>query len=68
MRYEITDHEWAAITPMLPNKPRGVKSTASFGCCDPGRLRGICRTFLDRTPPATIASSGGGGRASGAKL
>ena len=24
MRYEITDHEWAAITPMLPNKPRGV--------------------------------------------
>lgn len=24
MRYELTDHEWAAIRPMLPNKPRGV--------------------------------------------
>ena len=24
MRYELTDHEWAAIEPMLPNKPRGV--------------------------------------------
>jgi transposase len=24
MRYELTDHEWAAIKPMLPNKPRRV--------------------------------------------
>jgi transposase len=24
MRYELTDPEWAAIKPMLPNKPRGV--------------------------------------------
>src|SRR4249919_513655 len=24
MRYELTDHEWAAIRPLLPNKPRGV--------------------------------------------
>ena len=24
MRYELTDHEWTAIGPMLPNKPRGV--------------------------------------------
>jgi transposase len=24
MRFEITDHEWSAIEPMLPNKPRGV--------------------------------------------
>ena len=24
MRYELTDHEWAAIKSMLPNKPRGV--------------------------------------------
>ncbi len=24
MRYELTDHEWAAIKPLLPNKPRGV--------------------------------------------
>jgi transposase len=24
MRYELTDHEWIAIKPILPNKPRGV--------------------------------------------
>jgi transposase len=24
MRYELTDSEWAAIEPMLRNKPRGV--------------------------------------------
>ena len=24
MRYALTDYEWAAIKPMLPNKPRGV--------------------------------------------
>jgi transposase len=24
MRYQLTDHEWTAIKPMLPNKPRGV--------------------------------------------
>jgi transposase len=25
MRYELTDYEWAVISPMLPNKPRGVR-------------------------------------------
>src|SRR5262249_56988171 len=24
MRYELTDHEWTAIRPMLPNKSRGT--------------------------------------------
>ena len=24
MRYELSDNEWSAIKPMLPNKPRGV--------------------------------------------
>ena len=24
MRYELTDYEWPAIKPVLPNKPRGV--------------------------------------------
>lgn len=23
-RYELTDHEWSIIEPLLPNKPRGV--------------------------------------------
>ena len=24
MRYELSNEEWSAIKPMLPNKPRGV--------------------------------------------
>ena len=24
MRHQLTDHEWVAIKPMLPNKPRGL--------------------------------------------
>jgi transposase len=27
MRYELTNEEWTAIKPMLPNKPRGVSRT-----------------------------------------
>ena len=25
MRYELTEHEWTAIRPMLPNEPRGAR-------------------------------------------
>jgi transposase len=25
MRYKFSEHEWIAIKPMLPNKPRGVR-------------------------------------------
>src|SRR5947208_15165360 len=25
MRYDLSDYEWTAIKPMLPNKPRGVR-------------------------------------------
>jgi transposase len=25
MRYELNDHEWSAIKPMLPNKPHGAR-------------------------------------------
>jgi transposase len=32
MRYELTDHEWAAIKPMLPNKPRGVPRVNDRPC------------------------------------
>ena len=49
MRYELTDYEWAAIKPTLPNKPRGVPrvmtvacSTASFGRCVRARRGAIC--------------------------
>jgi transposase len=30
MRCELTDHEWTAIKPMLPNKPRGVAAAVQM--------------------------------------
>ena len=72
MRYELSDYEWTAIKPFLPNKPRGVPRVN-----DQGVLNGIFwvlrsgapwRDLPDNfgsTPPATIASSAGDGRASG---
>ena len=73
MRYELTDHEWKAIKPMLPNKPRGVprvndrrSSTASFGSYDRAHRGAICLRNLVRTRPATTASFAGGGLVSGA--
>jgi transposase len=72
MRYELTDHEWTAIKPFLPNKPRGVPRVN-----DRRVLNGIFwvlrsgapwRDLPDnfgRTPLATIASCAGDGRASG---
>jgi transposase len=72
MRYELGDYEWAAIKPMLPNKPRGVARVNDrrvlngiFWILRSGRPGGTCRTVLVPTPPATIASFAGGGRASG---
>jgi transposase len=45
MRYEISDYEWTAIKPMLPNKPHGIRhvvtvacSMAPLGFCVQGRL------------------------------
>jgi transposase len=73
MRYELSDYEWTAIKPMLPNRPRGVRRVN-----DRRVLNGIFwvlrsgapwRDLPERTtvpaPPATIASFGGGGLASG---
>lgn len=45
MRYELTDEEWAAIKPMLPNKPRGVPR-ASSGSCDLERHGAIGRSSV----------------------
>ena len=45
MRYELTDHEWAAIRTMLPNKPRGVPRVN-----DPRVLSGIFWVLRSRTP------------------
>jgi transposase len=50
MRYELSDYEWTAIKPMLPNKPRGVRRVNDrrvlngiFGSCVQVRQGAICR-------------------------
>jgi transposase len=72
MRYELNDREWAAIKPMLPNKPRGVPRVNDrrvlngiSGFYDLGHRGTTCLTTLVRTPLATIASFAGDERASG---
>ena len=73
MRDELNDHEWPAIKPMLPNKPRGVPRVNDrrvlngiFWVLRAGGQRGAtCRTTLVRTLLATIASFAGDERASG---
>ena len=73
MRYELTDHEWASIKPMLPNKPRGMRRVN-----DRRVLNGIFWVLRSGAPwrdlpddsvptrPATTASFAGVGLASGA--
>ena len=73
MRYELSDHEWAVIKPMLPNKPRGVPRVN-----DRRVLNGICWVLRSEAPlgviyrkatdlprPATTALSVGDGQAFG---
>jgi hypothetical protein len=50
MRYELSDYEWTAIKPMLPNKPRGVRRVNDrrvlngiFGSCVQAHLGAICQ-------------------------
>jgi transposase len=43
-RYEMTDFEWSAIDPPLPNKPRGVPRAD-----DSKVLNGIFRRLRSRT-------------------
>jgi transposase len=45
MRYELADHEWAPIKPMLPNKPRGVPRVN-----DRRTLNGIFWVLRTRAP------------------
>ena len=53
MRYELADQEWAAIKPMLPNKPR------SRARVDDRRvLNGILGPAIRRTVARSIAGVG----------
>jgi transposase len=68
MRYELSDYEWAAIKPLLPNEPRGVPPVDDrrvlnviFGHCDQARHGAIYLTALVPTRPGWSASFAGGG-------
>ena len=45
MRYELSDYEWTAIKPMLPNKPRGVARVNERRV-----LNGICWVLRSGAP------------------
>ena len=74
MRYELSDYEWAAIKPMLPNKPRGVRRVNDrrvlngiFWVLRSGAPGAICRKPMVPVPLAITAWFGGGGPASGTR-
>ena len=73
MRYELTDHEWAAIKPFLPNKPRGVPRVNDrrvlngiFWVLRSGAPWRDLPETLGPIPLAIIASFAGAGLACGA--
>ena len=59
MRYELSEYEWAAIRPMLPNKARGVPRVD-----DRRVLNGIFWVLRSGAPwrdlPDCYSSAGGG--------
>jgi len=63
MRYELDDHEWAAIKPMLPNKPRGVprvndrREVAVPKGIVPGNLAADRRTATKTGPSVAIGGA-----------
>jgi transposase len=74
MRYELSDYEWTAIKPMLPNKPRGVQRANDrrvlngiFWILRQVRHGAICQRHMVPAPLVTIASFVGGGLASGTR-
>jgi len=48
MRYELSDYEWSAIKPMLPNKPRGVDPAQMPGGFSIALISSAPRGCLDR--------------------
>jgi transposase len=73
MRYELTDCEWFAIRPLLPNKPRGVPRVDDrrvlngiFWVLRSAHRGATCPEAWARIPPPIIALSAGGGLVSGA--
>jgi transposase len=65
-RYEISDFEWSIMSPLLPNKPRGVAQvedrkvlTAFIGGCGRVRPGQTFRSAMAHTRSATTALSDG---------
>src|SRR5260370_18847323 len=72
MRYELSDFEWTAIKPMLPNKMRGVRRVNDrrvlngiFVCCGRERPGATFQRAMGPTRPATIGSCAGARRKAG---
>jgi len=66
VRCELSDSEWAAIKPFLPNKSHGIRrvnnraySMASFGSCVQVHHAAMCRFPMAHARPATTVSSSG---------
>ena len=75
MRYELSDDEWTAIKPMLPNKPRGVPRVNDrrvlngiFWVLRSGAPWRDLPNNFGRTRPATTVSFAGDAQASGRRL
>ena len=71
-RYELTEFEWKAVQPLLPNKPRGVPRVDDrrvlngiFWMLRLARRGRICRSAMVLRPRSTTASIAGGRLASG---
>jgi len=60
MRHELSDYEWSAIKPMLPNKSRGIPrmDDRRIGSAAALRPLGPRRIFRPRSPTAGAPASG----------
>jgi hypothetical protein len=73
MRYELSDYEWTAIKPMLPNKPRGVRRVNDrrvlngIWLCVQARHGATCQRPMVPGPLVTIVSFVGDGLVSGTR-
>jgi transposase len=75
VRYELSDFEWAAIKPLLPNKSRGGRRVNDrrvlngiFWFCVQAHHGAICQFAMAHAPLATTVSYGGEGPEYGAGL
>jgi hypothetical protein len=69
IRYELSDYEWTAIKPMLPNKPRGVRRVNDrhqiiLGCSTAANVQPAFAAADELSPAdrnGVVAAGGNGG-------